>query len=220
MESKVFEAECPRCGVTTLMGVGKLYCDPCAEILWKQYQQSRARERKLEWQRMAVNIDLIQTETLLYSQVDGCEINARHFSEVRESKDNVFIFGSVGTGKTYLAKVMLAEAWKSGRTIGEVSGYRIERQAARYADDPLWSQYRRVGLFLIDDLDKMAFTPAACGALWELLDVRKEKRLRTVITSNEDAGTIAKMADSKALRSALDRLKPVLKIELLGKSLR
>lgn len=106
--------------------------------------------------------------------------------------DNLFLYGGTGLGKTFfsgcIAKTVAGkgrwtvyvpagelfadyEAVKFGRDDGGEAQRRVER-------------YQRCDLLVLDDLGSEMVTPFVQSALYQLLNERMNRRLRTVISSN------------------------------------
>jgi DNA replication protein DnaC len=81
-------------------------------------------------------------------------------------------------------------------------------------------------VLLLDDVDKAPWTPITLGWMWQLLDVRRGKQRSTIMTSNQMPHELIRhweeyIPKNKSVPFAiLDRMKPMLVLELAGDSLR
>ena len=159
--------------------------------------------------------------------------NSESWAKARdwEADKNVYIYGPVGTGKTWMSHILLQNAFigtqfRHGCSVGVVSARQFCKVTDRYDDKGRLKAWSQCKVLLLDDLDKGNWNTERLGALWDLLDYRNTHSSFTIITANvspvalrevlrEAAPNNRSMADS-----CFDRLKPCLTIELKGKSLR
>lgn len=160
-------------------------------------------------------------------------LNPAAWAQAREwnGNENVYIFGPVGTGKSFMALCMLQKKFQCGQRVGEVSAHRFAKATDRFDEGGrMLDAWKRVPFLFIDDMDKAAWNGERLAALWELLDERMVFRRRTIMTANVAARDLREMLRSQASRGSvsnysladatLDRMKPCATIELAGKSLR
>ncbi len=162
------------------------------------------------------------------------EIEALNTEAWRAAKDwkgdsNIYLFGPVGCGKSFLALSILKRVFcaTKGRDVAEIAARRFAKLSDRFDEGRgMLSELTKVNILLIDDLDKAIWDPERLAALWEILDDRMVGNRRTIITANVAPLQLREMlrAQSPGNQSladaALDRLKPCLTLELKGKSLR
>lgn len=220
---------CKRCGQKTELFVGKWYCDACIRVREKETGED-ARRRLLAH---LIGVDAVRrgTPETRFATADPAPAEneeAWTWAKGWDMKQNVYLFGPYGTGKTYLARCLLNRAFDmGGRRIAEVSARRLVKVAARFDEGKgAFSLWAEADVLLLDDLDKARWTEDSLSTLWELLDTRANGCQRTVMTTNMAPVNLAsymreRVPQNSALVSAtLDRVKPVMVLELKGKSLR
>lgn len=105
---------------------------------------------------------------------------------------NLFLYGGTGLGKTFFSgciakEVAVKGCWTVYATAGELFAH---YEAVKFGrDDSGESQrqverYQRCDLLALDDLGSEMVTPFVQSALYQLLNERMNRRLRTVISSN------------------------------------
>ena len=142
-------------------------------------------------------------------------------------KKNLYIFGPMGTGKSYAARCLLNK-FIGKKSLSEVTASDALKFGASFdeEDQKTFRALQKVELLLLDDLDKVSLTKPKVVALWKLLNYRNAYNLRTIITANmppvQLAEYLAKGApeNTKPVFAALDRIQPLTQVEFKGKSLR
>lgn len=148
-------------------------------------------------------------------------------------KNSLYIFGSYGTGKTYLASA-IANAVIDGEKrvvytrFGELC--RDVRRAydtgSKENDGNILKKYKACRLLVLDDLGKEKFTDWSLSLLFELIDSRYRDLLPTVITANYSVEeTVKKMtahgADEAAAEAIADRIREAyFRVQISGQSWR
>ena len=137
----------------------------------------------------------------------------------------VWLYGPAGTGKTFLARQVLAEAARAGQVVAEIKSLQFLRRVRDWEEgEAVSAALNLADLLLFDDVDKPRWNESGTAALWRLLDDRYESRLRTIVTSNVSPAdfaarnTSAEIAEN--LAAALDRLQPMNSVHVGGPSRR
>jgi len=153
-------------------------------------------------------------------------------SEGWSRKENAYIFGPVGVGKTYMANLMLyrfmfSQKYRFNNSVHIISARRLCKVSDRFDEGKgLLKHLEDADVLLLDDLDKGNWNTERLGALWELLDVRSAAKRSTIVTANVNPNDMrdvlrASTGGNTSLADAtLDRMKPCITIQLNGKSQR
>lgn len=111
----------------------------------------------------------------------------------------LYVYGSVGSGKTWLACAVLREAARRDgcqpRAFGAVSMLSALREGFDGRGGVTMGELRSADVLLVDDLDKPKPTAWSLEALFDLFDSRSACGRPTVVTANSDlAGLRARLA--------------------------
>jgi DNA replication protein DnaC len=143
------------------------------------------------------------------------------------SSGNGWLYGTVGTGKTYLARAIASAQLAQGYTVAETTG----PEWCAKSGDFKWTDHRdklsEVGFLIFDDIDKGVWRHTSLQAFVGLNNTRYDDGKRTVITSNGDPSFVVKKIwqpvqgeNDSVVYALTDRLKPCQRWELTGPSLR
>jgi len=132
--------------------------------------------------------------------------------EFVRARRNIILAGSVGTGKTYLARTLGVEALKRGFRV--LAFYTADLLDSLYAKrssfqfGKVYARVRDVELLILDDLAYMPYTTEKVELLFSLIVDRHElQRGSTIVTSNTDVTEWWQYFPSKAMGMAFsDRL--------------
>lgn len=143
---------------------------------------------------------------------------------------NAWIFGPVGTGKTFLARSILNRAIDEHfLSVGEITAEQWVETAVKYSDHiEHRAKLREVGLLLIEDIDKASWTEQAFDMFFELVNYRYDAKLRMLITTNakpeymleRQTGVWRKVCRGNPSKASavMDRLRPMTRFEFKGGS--
>lgn len=122
----------------------------------------------------------------------------------------LILAGGVGVGKTHLAAAIAWAALEARvPTIFCVVADLLDHLRATFAPDSAvrfderFNQVRESALLVLDDLGVEAATPWAREKLYQLVNTRYNKRLSTVITTNQDLGGLEERLASRLLDRSL-----------------
>ena len=142
--------------------------------------------------------------------------------------DALWIYGDKGTGKTFMARCILNAQLDKGVSVGELDAVEFNRMAIRKFYD--WHDkldaYAKVRVLLIEDIDKAEWSPHGLSELFGIMDKRYSNQRRTLITTNQTIEYCIgvwrnAVPNNKSLPGAIqDRLKPIKRIAMEGKTLR
>lgn len=135
---------------------------------------------------------------------------------------NVYLWGDVGCGKTYLARCLLNRSLEAGQTVCEVKALALFRAWQDWHRPEFREGIANAHVMLLDDLDKVLdWTPSRKEILFELLDSRAGRGLSTILTANtKPDGLKGGMGIDNCINAALDRLNPCKQYAMTGKSMR
>lgn len=232
--------EVERChGMLEFLNTVDAYCDECAEKknreLEREQLKATCRMRYNDLLRRGLVIEHFRDASFSKSDKaieamnpEGWEI-ARNWSR----KENIYIHGQIGTGKTFMALAVLRKAFVAGLDVAETTARQFVKTTDLFKDsENLFNAWKHADVLLLDDIDKARWNLDRIDALWELMNARMSAGRRTIITGNLSLRDIALIMRERSGDSdtntkntsradaAMDRLKPIKQIELLGKSLR
>jgi len=133
-----------------------------------------------------------------------------------------FIFGSTGTGKTYLAKMLANELYELNKDFAFIKAVdltlilRKETMGDSYRE--VLAQWSSVPILIIDDFGTQKNTDFTREFMFSIIDKRYEARLTTVITTNLVIDDIEK--DDRRLSSRLLDKDWMRQIKIVGADLR
>lgn len=181
--------------------------------------------------------ELDELEKSLQQRVKRAKIPARYreandpeakkYADMVAAGKNLYVFGEVGSGKTYLASSIARELLKADKrvlmaTMGDI--LTEIKQSFGTNDDPL-SRYRGVEILILDDLGKESSTDFALERLFVLVDERSKNLRPTIVTTNYKPSKLiqrlSKNGDEENAKAIVSRLmEDSCKIELAGKDRR
>lgn len=215
------------------------YCDDCAArkttALERDALAEDCKRRYFDLHKRGLVTEAFRAASFSKSrrEVESMNPEAWAFARSWDHSENVYIRGTVGCGKTYMAHCMMRKIFVAGYDVAEVTARQFVKTADLFRDPRnMIEDWKSVDLLLVDDIDKATWNMERIDALWELLNARVSAKKRTLITANvglRDLALIlrARTADPKTdeintsrADAALDRLKPVAQLEMTGKSIR
>lgn len=245
--TKILSKSCPGCGTvillptpTGLFAFGAdmdVYCDPCVKIrvthLERNQRTTELRTRFSEALRRGYLTERFRDASWSQSLKSVEDMNPEAWKNARGwlRNDNLYIYGGIGTGKTFMALCALRGAFVRGWDVAEVTARRFCKVTDTFTEgNGTFEHWKTVDALLLDDIDKARWSLDRIDALWELLDARMAANRRTIVTGNVGPSDLLKMLRERTVDgdeknttradAALERLKPVTKIELKGRSVR
>jgi len=118
-----------------------------------------------------------------------------------ERRGNLFIFGNVGSGKTYLSSCIANRALESGKTVYYQSAYRIfdmiQRSKFEEKDNSdlkaLMEFVYSVDLLIIDDLGTEFVTTLSTSSIFDIINSRLSSEKSTIINTNLSPSEVGQM---------------------------
>lgn len=188
-------------------------------------RRNRAVERLVRLAGFRYKASLEQVD---YSIERGLDKNQVHrlaaLDFIKEHKD-LFITGSTGTGKSYLATALGYQACQNGYKVMYVNTAKLMGQLKlAKAKGTILAELKRierVDLLILDDFGLQPFDPQSRIALLDIIEDRHQKR-STVVTSQIPVKEWYDIIGEKTIADAvLDRIvHHSLRVELFGESLR
>ena len=108
------------------------------------------------------------------------------------SKEGIYLYGNMGTGKTYLSACALNEAAKNQRKVAFVQCSRLSERISNYHIDSKIEVDRLMyaDFVVFDDIGAEEVSEKYRSVLLSILDARMQNHLMTWFTSNEDYKTL------------------------------
>ncbi len=137
-----------------------------------------------------------------------------------------WIYGEEGVGKSYLARCIVMAHVHHGRTAGEVSAIRLVQRAGSWEWGKEHNVLSQLDLLLVEDMDKAQWTMKGLEALWALMDVRFNRGIRTLVTSNGDPEfmssewAVIAQSNRSLTPTLMARFLPMERYKMEGRSLR
>lgn len=214
------EFDCP------LIGIVPIRCECVKEAEEKAEAQREERQREeriadrvkksgIPEKYLSQTFQNIEKTAQISGSVDVCQDYLDNWIERKANGKGLFLYGSVGTGKTMLACIIGLELIKRGYAVKFLSVYDILRrpQGFAYAEANEDFDYlvKTVPLLIIDDLGAERSTSFAKEQIMAVLDMRYGSGLPMVVTSNlsnEELSNPKDIIDSR-IKSRITELKPV-----------
>lgn len=144
---------------------------------------------------------------------------ARWYIEEYPKNCGLYFYGGAGTGKTLLASIITRELICAGRKVifGDVPHLlkkikeRFDASAMVTYDDNITAhmvqdKYATAEVLVLDDIGAGQTTAWSVGVLYEIINERYSNGLRTIVTSNFDLDTLAKVLSEKGEGWQVDRI--------------
>jgi DNA replication protein DnaC len=192
------------------------WCKRCIDIY---YRAEKMTDEKLER-------ELSNLVEPLYVNAQLSDFDEEIQKIVTSLGDNdMFFWGTVGTGKTYLMAAVLRHYYKLGYTCARINFDDFcvlirssMTNASKVTEWDLIEPLKNVDILAIDDLGLRSKleTDFAYVTLYSLLNKRQEKMLPTIISSNKSIEQLGQAFDARIA----SRLQLAIKIQMTGKDRR
>lgn len=205
----------------------QLVCDACAARFVSREQASRRRE---EAERLIQRKDVLPgfgKHTLDRSMAALEMYNRPAWAEGRDwissgMGRSVIIHGDGDSGKTHLARTLVIEAWRKGKSILEVTGWGLFDGSMLYRSEEIAgkvTRMRRVSVLYIQGIDRGEPKGKHLGLLLEIMEERHARGLVTIMESQLEPVNIAEKwttntGDPGIGGDIFSRLHPVVKLSM------
>jgi DNA replication protein DnaC len=189
---------CEICGDTGFVGAEKC---KCLERLILNFSMERSNLSKLLQAQTFENFDYSLFQQNSDSAKNIVKLAQNFTDNFDKNAENLFIFGNVGSGKTYLSSCIANRALARGKTLYYQSAYRIfktvqqltfEEKDNAELKDTLKYIYS-VDLLIIDDLGTEFVTTLSTSSFFDILNTRLLDGKSTIINTNLNPSEIGQM---------------------------
>lgn len=181
--------DCPDCQDTGYQNGTKCHCFR-RQMITILYEQSGIQEFLSENNFSTLSEDFYEGEDLarFRAAVDSCHEFIRIFPD---SSPNLFLYGSVGTGKSFLSGCIAKELLDKGFSVIYFSAVQLFDMLSEYSfdknKDSLYNPYEDLyncDLVIIDDLGTEIANNFVTSKLFNCLNERQLRKKSTIISSN------------------------------------
>ncbi len=191
--------DCPDCRDTGYIGTERCHCfrQAAIDLVYAQSDRSKIFERECfeNFSLACYPKDLIDRGTGIsaYAAAEQALDRCRRFvEEFDTSFENLFLFGDVGVGKTFLCNCIAGELIKTGHSVIYFSADRLFQALADHAlgrvrgTDSLYDSIFDCDLLIIDDLGTELPNALTISQFFVCLNERILHEKSTLISSNLD----------------------------------
>ena len=181
---------CPDCQDTGYIGSQKCHCFRQAMITLL-YEQSNIREMLQSENFQALSYEYYENEHLVHFKkaVITCQNFIKNFNS---DYHNLFFYGTVGTGKSFLSNCVAKELIESGHSVIYFSAAGLFELLSKYSFDyknredqkSRYTDLYQCDLLIIDDLGTELTNQFVASQLFSLLNERHMGKKATIISTN------------------------------------
>ena len=181
--------DCPDCQDTGYINGTKCHCFR-RQMITLLYEQSGIQEMLSENNFSTLSEEFYEGADLerFRAAVDSCHEFIRHFPE---GCPNLFLYGTVGTGKSFLSGCIAKELLDKGHSVIYFSAVQLFDLLSEYSfdknKDSLYNPYEDLyncDLVIIDDLGTEIANNFVTSKLFNCLNERQLRKKSTIISSN------------------------------------
>lgn len=195
-------------------------CDPCVEkarVEDRRRREAEAREAKAAADRALFGEDANRTFTFdRFQASDGTRNAVRALQKFDPSKDDLYLFGTPGVGKTHLASAAYRACKSSNRVYGYLTWAGLNRRFRglnAVDEENALDRTSRCSPLLIDDLAAGRTTDFTADIFLQLLDLRIRRGIGgLLITSNLSISDLAALLQDDRIPSRLAGLCTILEM--------
>ena len=197
----------------------------CPESALRELARLEVSQKLLDAQQVAQETLQQTFDGSVRLGVDQKAIEAcRAFQDAKEK--HLRIYGAYGTGKTGLSRAILNVAMELRQEVMEIKAIPLAQHLNSFKDWKLFETMKWVPVLLIDDLDKATWKIKPVQRLWEIMDARYDRKVKTIITMNMTPKQVQEKMkrecpeDPNLITSLWQRMQPAIRAELRGERLR
>ena len=184
---------CPICSDSGFVMDGGRMCSCFREALLKENIKSSGIGRLIEKQSFDnFSLEYYKNDEETYRRMERNLKIAKDFADnFAKHEDNLLLIGTTGTGKTHLSTAIAKSVIESGyevlydSTQNVVAAFEADKFRSGYGSyEPKGDKYLECDLLILDDLGTEMITQFTVSCLYNLLNTRMNKGLKTVISTN------------------------------------
>ena len=184
---------CKACSDTGFIMDGTRMCSCFREALLKENIKSSGMGRLIERQSFDnFRLDYYKNDEELLHRMERNVEMAKDFADnFGEHEDNLLLIGKTGTGKTHLSTAIAKSVIESGyevlydSTQNVIAAFEADKFRSGYGSyEPQGTKYLECDLLILDDLGTEMVTQFTVSCLYNLLNTRMNKGLKTIISTN------------------------------------
>lgn len=188
--------DCPDCQDTGYINGEKCHCFRQQELNLL-YEQSNIQEMIEKENFSSLSFSYYQGEDLARFK-EAVRISLDFVQNFEQDYRNLFFYGTVGTGKSFLSGCIARELLQKGRSVIYFSSSGLFDTLARYsfdakAKDSLYNFYKDLyncDLVIIDDIGTEVTNSFVTSQLFSCLNERSLRRKATIISTNLSLGEL------------------------------
>lgn len=197
---------CPQCNIewSKLMDTG--ICWDCNQKKWDEFTHKRDMEEKFK--RIFGSVKAMNHYTFdRFMRTEGNSDALDIMREFDSSKENVYLWGTCGTGKTHLAYAAAKKYALNGKTVVVTTPLKMTdtfRTKSNVEKEDSFEEFTECDLLFIDDLGITRNTDFALEVFCEILNRRTlQMRNGLIVTSNLSIADLAQKNRDDRLSSRL-----------------
>ena len=183
--------ECEKCSDSGYVGIKMCDCMRSALVM-AGYESSGIAELLRRQTFESFSLEYYKQNPDSYKMMEKIAAYAKSYAESFKSgeAENIAMFGGTGLGKTHLSSAIAKKVIEKGNdvfyvtAVGMVSDFEAEQFGSHIQKGELTDRYFDCDLLIIDDLGAEMSNQFTVSCLYNLLNVRINRRAATIISTN------------------------------------